>query len=195
MLLACVVFVYYSNKKLLPAFFLLCVAAVPFLPNSVLIRLGSLVSGDSSTSFRFYIWDGTVKMVRDFGLTGIGLGPESFAALYPDYANDMATKGVVHSHMVYMELALELGVLGFISFMWFMLRLWKDSARAALSARGKTPRLAVTAALSSLVGIAFAFCVEYVWYYPRTFFAYFIWAGLAFACVRMTRRETLNEGS
>jgi len=194
MVLACVVFIYYANKKLLPAFILICVAAVPFLPNSVLMRIMTIFNGgDSSTSFRLYIWDGTIKMVRDFGLTGIGLGPESFAAIYPDYAHKLAHKGVVHSHMVYMELILEMGVLGFISFMWFMLRLWKDSAVSLLSAKGKLVRLVLIACLSGLVGIALAFSVEYVWYYPRTFFAYFILAGIAAAGIRMERSEKQNE--
>jgi len=194
MLLACVVFLYYANKKLLPAFILICVAAVPFLPGSVIMRFMTIFNGgDSSTQFRFYIWDGTIKMVRDFGLTGLGLGPESFAAVYQDYANDMAIEGVPHSHMVYMELIIEMGVLGFVSFMWFMLRLWKDSAVSLLSAKSKLVQLVLIACLSGLIGIALAFSVEYVWYYPRTFFAYFILAGIAAAGIRMERSEKQNE--
>jgi len=194
MLLTCVVFVYYANKKLLPAFILLCIAAIPFLPNSVIMRFMTIFNGgDSSTSFRFYIWDGTIKMVRDFGLTGIGLGPNSFAVIYPDYANDVAANSVPHSHMVYMELILEMGILGFISFMWFMLRLWKDTAVSLLSTRSGLVRLALTACLAGLVGIALAFSVEYVWYYPRTLFAYFILAGIAAAGIRMERSEKQNE--
>ena len=193
MLLACLVFLYYANKKLIPAFFLLCVAAIPFLPDSIMIRVMSLFnSDDSSNMYRVYIWSGTIGMVRDYGLSGIGLGPASFAVLYPDYAHKLAQQGVPHSHMVYMELILEMGVLGFVSFMWFMLRLWKDSAVNLLASKNVTTRYTLIACLSSLVGIAFAFCVEYVWYYPRTFFAYFILAGIACAAIRISKGERLE---
>lgn len=190
MLLACVVFVYYANKKLIPAFFLICVAALPFLPyvlpESVMIRIASLFnSEDSSNMFRIYIWSGAVGIARDYLATGIGLGPNSFAEIYPAYAHPMAEVGAPHSHMVYMELVIELGLLGFVSFMWYMLRLWKDAARSLLSSRSAIVKFVLCACLASLVGIAFSFCVEYVWYYPRTFFTYFILAGIATAAIRI----------
>lgn len=193
MMITCIIFVYYANKKLIPAFFLLCVAMIPLLPNSIIVRLSTLLTmQDSSMVFRLYVWDGAIKMVRDYFVTGIGLGPGSFAALYPKYANLHALVGVPHSHMVYMELIIELGILGFVSFMWFMLRLWKDSACALLKTSCMTNKLVLIASLSSLAGIAFAFGVEYVWYYPRTFFAYFILAGIALAAIRITKSE--NKG-
>ena len=115
---------------------------------------------------------------------------ETFAVVYPVYANLHAQVGAPHSHMVYMELIIELGILGFFSFMWFMLRLWKDSARSLLKSSDKTNKIILIACLSSLVAIAFAFGVEYVWYYPRTFFAYFILAGIATAAIRVVNNET-----
>ncbi|MEG2744997.1 MAG: O-antigen ligase family protein [Oscillospiraceae bacterium] len=193
MLLACIVFVYFANKKLIPAFFLVCVAAIPFLPDSVMTRIFSLFNNDdTSNMFRIYVWSGGIQMVRDFFMTGIGLGPESFAAVYPDYAHHLAKIGAPHSHMVYMELIIELGVLGFFSFMWLMLRLWKDSACAIVRSHSPQIKLVLIAALSSLIGIAFTFSVEYVWYYPRVFFAYFILAGIATAAIRITKASEKN---
>lgn len=194
MLLACAVFVYYANKKLVPAFLLICIAAFPFLPDSVMVRIASLFNTeDSSNMFRVYVWTGTIGIVRDYIFTGIGLGPESFAAVYPAYAHHKALVGAPHSHMVYMELFVELGILGFLSFMWFMLRLWKDSACSLLRTSDKTTKFVLIACISSLIGIAFAFGVEYVWYYPRTFFAYFILAGIATAAIRMARQNQVGS--
>ncbi|MFB0920711.1 MAG: O-antigen ligase family protein, partial [Oscillospiraceae bacterium] len=170
-------------------------AMIPLLPNSIIVRLSTLLTmQDSSMIFRLYVWDGAIKMVRDYFVTGIGLGPGSFAFLYPNYANLHAQVGVPHSHMVYMELVIELGILGFFSFMWFMLRLWKDSACALLKTSCMTNKLVLIASLSSLLGIAFAFGVEYVWYYPRTFFTYFILAGIATAAIRITKNENRGCG-
>ncbi len=190
MFLACVVFVYYANKKLLPAFFIICLGFIPLLPDSVFIRFGTLLNpDDSSNMFRIYIWMGAMQIVRDFFLTGIGLGPDSFAAIYPTYANRHALIGAPHSHMVYMELIIELGILGFIAFMWFMLRLWKETASDACRSKDKTIVYVLSACIGSLIGIAFTFWVEYVWYYPRTFFAFFILAGISMAAIGISKNK------
>lgn len=187
MLLCCIIFVYYADKKLLPVFFMLCIASIPVLPDSIMTRIGTLFNhADSSNRFRLYIWEGTTQMAKDYFPGGIGLGPGSFAVLYPRYANPHALIGVPHSHMVYLELVLELGLLGFVSYMWYMLRLWKDSACKLLKTNCRLARCVLIACLSSMVGIAFAFGVEYVWYYPRTFFTWFILAGIAVAAMRMS---------
>ena len=74
-------------------------------------------------------------MIGDYGLTGIGMGPNTFAELYPAYALTGATKGVYHSQMLYLELILETGALGFFSFMWFWLREIKTPPSTGQNAR------------------------------------------------------------
>ena len=65
--------------------------------------------------------------------------------------------------------------------MWRQLRaVFEDVQRRA------DARCVLIACLSSMIGIAFAFGVEYVWYYPRTFFTWFILAGIAVAAMRMS---------
>ena len=195
-LLACLVFLYYSNKKLIPAFFIICIAVFPFLPSSVLTRIGSLFnSSDTSNMFRIYIWEGVSKIVGKYWLTGIGLGPGSFALVYPEYANPLAVIGVPHSHMVYLELIVELGIFGFVSFMWYMFRVWIDTTRSLLRCPDRKTRFLQTACISSLIGISFMFGVEYVWYYPRTFFAYFILLGFSCAAFRVSQSEAKLSSS
>lgn len=195
-LLACIIFVYYANKKLIPALFLIGIAAIPFLPASVMTRIASLFNtADTSNLYRIYIWDGAIRIAKDYWETGIGLGPGSFAYVYPDYANPLAKIGAPHSHMVYLELLVELGVLGFISFMWYMLRLWIDTTRTLLRCPDRKTRLFQIACIASLVGIAFTFGVEYVWYYPRTFFSYFILIGVSSAAIRISKNSALSSRS
>lgn len=194
--LSCVVFVYYADKKLIPAFFLICFSLIPFLPESILIRISSLFNAeDTSNLYRIYIWSGAVNIAKDYFFTGIGLGPESFAYIYPDYANPLAKEGVPHSHMVYLELIVELGVLGFISFMWYMFRLWINTTRTLLRCTDNKIKLFLIACIASLVGIAFTFSVEYVWYYPRTFFSYFILIGFSCAAIRTSNAPSLSGNS
>ena len=194
--LSCIIFVYYANKKLIPAFFLICIALIPFLPESIMIRIASLFNAeDTSNLYRIYIWSGSVNIAGDYFFTGIGLGPGSFAYLYPDYAHPLATEGVPHSHMVYLELIVELGILGFVSFIWYMLRLCIDTTRTLLRSPDRKTQLFQVACIASLIGIAFTFCVEYVWYYPRTFFSYFILVGFSCAAIRISKNLILSDES
>jgi hypothetical protein len=65
-LLAAIVFVYFAERKLIPIFFLVCVLAFPFLPDSVMTTIMSIFnSRDTSTAHRFYVWHGILILLGD----------------------------------------------------------------------------------------------------------------------------------
>ena len=189
------VFVYYLDKRLIPVGLVACLLLVPFLPDSVMTRIGTIFnSHDSSANHRIVAWQGILNMIGDHGLTGIGMGPNTFAELYPSYALPGATKGVYHSQMLYLELFVEWGVVGFIGFMWLMLRHVKDSAFAIVHERSGQLRYALIGTCSAFCGIAVLSIFEYVWFYPRILFAFFILLGTGMACLRMSSRENGQKG-
>jgi putative inorganic carbon (HCO3(-)) transporter len=54
------------------------------LPGSIIARFTSIGDvSDSSTSYRVYIWLGTLAMLRDYGLFGVGLGSDACNKVYP----------------------------------------------------------------------------------------------------------------
>ena len=184
--LAALVFVYYLDKRLLPVGLVACILLVPFLPDSIITRISTIFNPqDSSASHRLITWQGIMHMIGDYGLTGIGMGPNTFAALYPNYALNGATEGVYHSQMLYMELILETGILGFIGFMWYMLRHVKDTCFAIVRSKNKQVRFALIATCSTFCGISILSIFEYIWFYPRILFAFFILLGISLACLRM----------
>lgn len=184
--LAALVFVYFAKKKLIPILFLLAVLAIPFLPDSVTTRFFTIFnSKDSSINHRIHLWRGILLMLKDYGLTGIGLGPESFAEVYPLYARKLAMTGAFHTQMVYLELIVEMGLFGFFSFLWFFLQTIKNAACKLVRTKAPFRKIALCACVAALVGIAFSFGVEYVWYYPRILFAFFIVCGLAIGLTHM----------
>lgn len=188
-LLAAAVFVYFSNRKLIPLAIFAGIVAIPFLPNSVLVRISTLFTGgDSSTQHRIYTWQGILMLLADKNqwLTGIGAGPDTFQAVYPIYARRRAEAGVYHSQMLYLELILEFGALGFVSFLWLMLRTVKDAACAFRRTSDGAVRYTLIAAASAFIGLAVGSVAEYIWYYPRILFAYFILFGICLASIRMT---------
>ena len=75
--LACTmaVFVFLWKPKLIPAFIVLCVLAVPFLPTTVLNRILTITNtADSSTSSRVPLYKAALAVIRRSPITGAGLG-------------------------------------------------------------------------------------------------------------------------
>ena len=189
-MLAIMVFVYFSNKKIIPAVILLGIFALPFLPESVTTRFLTLFdSRDTSNAHRIYVWTGVIGLIAEYFPMGIGLGPSSFAVAYAEHALVFATDGVPHSHMVYLELLVEVGVLGFISFIWYFWRRIKTTACAICATSNKELRLILIACIAPMIGMVFHFAAEYVWYYPRILFGFFILMGISTAAVKIHHAE------
>ena len=183
LLLAAAVFTFCCNKRLIPALFVLGLLAIPLLPESVMIRLATLANRkDTSTLHRLEIWQGVSHMLRDDNrfFTGIGLGPACFRIIYPDYSIYSAKEGAYHTQMHYLELVVELGILGLLSFLYLMS---KTLGRAFTGIRkgSREIRLILVACVSSVAALALVGLVEYIWFYQRIMFAFFIFLGILLA--------------
>ncbi|MCD8066316.1 MAG: O-antigen ligase family protein [Oscillospiraceae bacterium] len=190
--LAALVFVFFAEKKLIPILFMLAVLCVPLLPDSVITRFLTLFNNsDSSNNHRLLVWQGVSQLLGDYWKTGIGLGPNSFAEVYPTYARPAALEGTPHSHMVWMELVVETGIFGFVTFMWFYIRTVKNAGLAILGTKNKALKIALCACTAALCGIAFSCCVEYVWYYPRVLFAFFLQMGFCIGLAKLRHEDVL----
>lgn len=186
--LAAIVFVALLDKRLLPLLGVFALLCVPLLPQTIINRILTIGStADSSNMYRIYIWSAVVRMIADFGLTGIGLGPENFSPIYELYCYDQA-RIAPHSHMLYMEVWLEMGILGILTFLVFYLGVIRRGIRRCGRARG-TERLTLIACVSSLCGLAFISAVEYIWHYPRVLFCFFILMGVTIAVLKMTKAK------
>lgn len=193
--LAVFVYVWLRNKKLIPALIILGLLAIPFLPASVMTRITSLTNGlfngghmDLSSAHRLALWQGVLYIMRDFGVVGIGLGPDSFAVIYPDYAQPGAIGGAFHTQTLYFELIVEAGLLCFISFMWMALRNIKNLIIVRRGS-GAAIKPVLIACAAAFIGIAFSCCVEYIWFYPRDMFAYFILFGISIAAINIAQKK------
>ncbi len=95
---------------------LLALPVVPMiLPESIINRFASIGDmKDSSTSYRVYIWMGTIHMLKDFWVSGIGPGTEAFTQVYPFYSYSSIV--APHSHNLFLQIIVESGILGIIAF-------------------------------------------------------------------------------
>lgn len=119
LMFAAVLFLFFWHRRAVWMIFA-CVAALPFLQKFVSADLIHRITSigdmnDSSTAYRVYIWRATCNMLADHGLTGIGIGEGAWDKLYPQYAY-LAVEAAPHSHNLFLQIWLEMGVLGLIVF-------------------------------------------------------------------------------
>lgn len=183
--IAILCFVFLYDKRLLPIVFLVGVAAIPFLPESILNRILTIGSQqDTSNAYRLYIWDAVLQVIRGNWFSGIGLGPASFSKIYTQFADPYAITAP-HSHMLYLELWVELGLVGLLSFFWFMVDLLRSAVRTAKRTANTYAKYVLYACVSAFAGISFSCAAEYIWFYPRVLFVFFLIAGILKATLRI----------
>ncbi len=181
----------YDWRWLLPLG-ILAIACIPLLPETVMNRILTIGSmSDTSNASRIFIWEGVLAMLKDYLLTGIGIGPEAFAEIYPTYASHWALTAP-HSHMLYLEIFVELGLLGGISFLVFMFSTIKKGL-ATYNHTDKAMRNIIIAGIAALGGISFVGAAEYIWFYPRVMFVFWITVGILLCAIRFARKNNTNQ--
>ena len=123
MMFAALVFCLIWNKRCLHLFWVLLLS-IPFLPlilpQNILVRFASIGNiADTSTSYRLNIWLGTVKMLPSRILSGIGIGEGAWKLVYPHYSLTGVSEAP-HSHSLYFQIWIEMGLLALVIFVVFI---------------------------------------------------------------------------
>ena len=145
---------------------------------------------DTSTSYRVYIWMGTISMLRDYWLCGVGLGSEAFNAIYPYYSYS----GIVapHSHNLYLQIITENGFLGIVAFVAIIFTYYRMSISAIVKLRRNKHEKMLTATVTGLAAGMFGYLVQgmfdNVWYNYRIVFMFYIILALT-ACAARCGKE------
>jgi O-antigen ligase len=168
------IFVFLWNKKYIPALIILGLVAIPFLPSSIYNRLMTIFNpNDSSLQYRQMIMGPALVMLRDYWITGVGLGSKAVGLIYQRYKGFGLTT-VAHTHNLYIQLWLEAGILAILSFIMFMFRLAKNSYLKVNKFSNSKQSLIISAALASTLGILVMGFADYVWFYNRIFLMFWI---------------------
>ncbi|MBQ8758719.1 MAG: O-antigen ligase family protein, partial [Clostridia bacterium] len=190
--IAVAIFVALYDKRLIPVFIVVGILAIPFIPQNILNRILTIGNlEDTSSSYRVDIWTGCLDMLKDYWFTGVGLGTGGFAEIYPAYGVGESYVAP-HSHMHFMEMLCELGILGFASYICMTFTLIKRSFAAASSKVPYKVRNVAIASAASMTGIVLIGCFEYCWFYPRVMFAFFVCAGVAMATYKSAKCKMQN---
>lgn len=163
---------------------LLVLPLVPFvLPESIINRFLSIGDmKDSSTSYRVYIWFGTFLMLRDFWLSGIGMGSEAFTRVYPFYSYSSIV--APHAHNMFLQLTVEIGVAGITVFVIILVMLLKSLANTHKIGGRKSPVSVMCVAVgSSLAGFLLQGIFDNCFYNYRVFMIFWLVAGAGVAAL------------
>ena len=171
------------------------------LPDSIIHRalsIGSLT--DSSSVYRIYTWRGVLNMINDHLFTGIGVGESAFSEVYPIYSY-AGTETVMHSHNLFLEITVQLGVVGllvFIAIMFFFVQKSFNGIREAERADGRA-RAVTVAGIASVCGALTMGMTDHIWYNYRVFLVFWAVVALVSALVRINdsvkERELLRRVS
>ncbi|MDX1358005.1 MAG: O-antigen ligase family protein [Clostridia bacterium] len=190
--LAAGIFVYFliADRRFLWLFFA-AVIVMPFvLPESIMVRLLSIGNlEDSSSLYRLYIWLGTFSMLKDYWLTGVGLGTKAFSGVYSAYAYN----GILapHPHNLYLNIMSETGIAGLLAFMWSAVTGLKNSISTAFSGAGFKRHMGagLTAAFT---GFFVQGIFDNVFYNYRMVLIFWMFIAMSFAFMLISKKADEN---
>ena len=152
---------------------LLC--ALPFIvPETVIDRMLSVGNmEDSSTSYRVYIWMGTLGMLKTYWLGGIGMGEAAFSRVYPFFSYNAIV--APHSHNTFLQLTVEAGIGALILFIIIQLVFVKKMASVyRLGAKKSWSSTASLALASGVIGFLAQSMFDYTFYNYRVMALFFM---------------------
>ena len=164
--------------------------ALPFiLPPTIINRFLSIGNmEDSSTSYRVFIWMGTIAMLKDYWLCGIGPGTDAFNMVYPAYAYNSIS--APHSHNLYLQIICDAGIIGFALFMAVLYQFYKGTFGALSREKDKKNRILIISAISAISGFLVQSLFDYTFYNYRVMLLF--WVVIAFGMI-FTKLPELRE--
>lgn len=184
LILIAAIFAIFVDRRLL-AFGILAAFVLPFvLPDSIITRFTSIGNiNDSSTSYRVYIWLGTLNMLKDFGIYGIGLGSDAYNKIYPFYSYSSII--APHAHNIYLQLLCETGIIGLGVFLSSMVISIKKIFLGYLSDKKGLCGIICATVIAGLLGFLLQGAFDYVWYNYRVFLIFWMTLAIGIAARRV----------
>ena len=205
---AMIVYAFMDRRAVVPVLLAAVLAMVLLLwvlPSDFFLRLTTL--SDSSVQYRVHIWEGTLLMLRDFFLSGIGIGYPAWAKIYPTYALE-AIEQAPHAHSLPLTLLVELGVFGLVAFAAVLIFFVKEQnrfrhdirsggQRKGLSGEGDPAMTVCTAAAlrAGIFGSLVFGLADHAWYNYRVFLMFWLVLGLCSAFSRVGRTALSRRGA
>ena len=155
------------------------------LPESIMNRFLSIGNlQDTSSSYRLFIWLGTLRLLADFWPFGIGPGGDAFGFVYQNYMYAGIT--APHAHNVYLQLAVEFGIGGLVVFLFVVFLFCRRMAASCHTLqKNGLHRVLIVAVSAGILSFLFQGLFDYVFYNYRVFLMFWMMLGLGM-CLKYT---------
>lgn len=195
LVVAMFVFVFFWNRKLIPALIVLGLMCVPLLPDTIFNRILSIFNlNDTSTSSRFPLYAAALEMIRERPVRGAGLGTDAVRTAIKELNLYHGTAPFVHAHNLYLQIWLETGLIGVISYLAAMVSGVKTAVKAAKLPRcPQDVKLITIGAASAMVGILVNCLADYMWNYPRVMTIFWFVFAVMLSGIRVARKCAHGE--
>lgn len=192
---AMAVMVFLWRPRLIPFFAVFCILCIPFLPSTIWNRILTIAifTSDASTANRIPLFQAALEVIRVRPIRGAGLGTAAPQAFITAFNLFHAKFPYVHSHNFYLELWIQTGLLGVVSFMAAMLWNIKNAARAVRRCAPSAARTITCGAAAALCGIMVCGLADYPWHYPRVMCIFWFVFAAALAGTKLCREESREK--
>ncbi|MEG2989154.1 MAG: O-antigen ligase family protein [Oscillospiraceae bacterium] len=187
--LAVFIFLAFQNWRFIPGCLICGVLMLPFLPQSIINRILTIGNmEDTSTLYRFAIYEDVFRLLGDHGTTGVGLGHTVMGEVFKNYPTLHDGNYPVHAHSNYFQMWCELGIGGLIAYLALLLGQFKAGIKAFATTTSKEMKNMVTAAMAGLCGMLVISLAEYTWFYPRNMFLFWFLFAIIASCVKLGKK-------
>ena len=189
LLIAAAIFLVLLDRRFIVPGILAVILIFLAMPGAILERFFSIGDlGDTSTSYRVFIWLGTISMLRDYWFSGVGPGEAAWAQVYPAYAFSQII--APHSHNLFLQIMVDAGAPGLAVFLGALYQYFKATFAALRRKVQGEQRVLVIAGIASVAGFLVQGMTDYTFYNYRVML--FFWGVLAIG-VMATRYDKLRE--
>lgn len=167
----------------------LVLCAMPFvLPQTIIDRLLSIGDmGDSSTSYRVFIWMGAMGILRNYLIGGIGMGEGAFSQVYPLFSYNAIV--APHSHNTFLQLLVEGGIPALATFIAVLVLVLKNGHKAyKCNEKKSADSLMVLGICAGIIGFLVQSMFDYTFYNYRVMAVFFMVLAIV-VCMRYITGE------
>lgn len=160
------------------------------LISSIRTRIFSIFAmrGDSSTSFRFNVYQSAVQMAKDNWLLGIGVGNQNFREIYGLY---MRTGfDALSAYCIFLEIVVESGIFALIAFVGFVIALLNKALRLIIKNKDAKKALTLAIVSTSIIAVLIHGFVDTIFFRPQVQFIFWTMVAILSAIIKSEEKIT-----
>ena len=163
------------------------------LPDTIIQRFASIGNlADRSTSYRVSIWLGSLRMLKDYWLCGVGPGNVAFNTVYPTYAYDEIV--TPHSHNLLLQITTDAGICALVIFCVILFCYFRWLCAAMHRTKTGKGRMFQIAFLSGVAGFMVQAMTDFSFYNYRIMFIFWVYLAVGMAAARWNKLPEEVEG-